>query len=80
MSLSNADANSLTVIIDDLRGLHEDMGFIGLGVDSTDGEPVNYLENNDTGKALSSKLTTAQTMCTQAAQALEEAMNDMTTS
>lgn len=75
VKLSNADRNTLGAIVTELQNMHEELGLIGLEVDETDGTPTNYLENDVEGNRLASQLTTVQTMCVEASQALQAQMN-----
>lgn len=74
VNLSNADRNTLGAIVTDLQNMHEELGLIGLEVDEADGSPTNYLENDVEGTRLASQITTVQTMCIEASQALEAQM------
>ena len=74
VNLSNEDRNTLGAIVTDLQNMHEELGLIGLEVDEADGSPTNYLENDVEGTRLASQITTVQTMCIEASQALEAQM------
>lgn len=71
--LNDVDRQTMADVRDDFREIAEDLGFVGVEV--VDGQQTNYLNANDDGNMISSRIETTQTFCQQAANAIDELLN-----